>query len=551
MFVLNANQWNVFTPTMAGAAPIYSTFAALNRNAGLWYDSTLPDNLFYPSGWRSAEQTVINSMVTALQWTYSAVTNFIVWNGVWQKNFADKYPARYNNLLSVKVWYWPAAYKLPNTTANNLNYNSQQHACDIGSWKYAIINQNLTTLKGSVVIATKSGENLTYWTPSDISDSSTTLQHYSICKVAADKFIVMYYDTAWSPWIYAKVWSVSWTTISWGSPVALQIWTTSQSWHLTSAYLLDNTVILWYWKNTDSYHYARVCTISGTTITLWTETKVSWTLTDSAWSYTYSNLKLVALTATTVVFAWYNFYNICTISGTTITAGSQNSWNWNWSNANQMDLVKIHSSAFAVVYISSNYVKVAPYSVSWTTGTAQTIYQPSTTTYNSQIWACYLADNKIAIVCPSKNAMDSSLTAVPWIWIFTFDGSYNATRQSVINFFNMWTNTSVLNKLITTGANEFLFLWPAKSTTSSFFQSIVLWVVSTYEISTFKTSFELYNKDEVTAFYSQTDIIAASNTTETFYCFKEILDTKLYLTLKNTSAWNRHLYLENLFAYID
>jgi len=52
---------------MAGAAPIYSTFTALNRKAGLWYDNTLPDNLFYPLGWRSAEQTVINSMVTALQ----------------------------------------------------------------------------------------------------------------------------------------------------------------------------------------------------------------------------------------------------------------------------------------------------------------------------------------------------------------------------------------------------------------------------------------------------------------------------------------------------
>ena len=209
------------------------------------------------------------------------------------------------------------------------------------------------------IVCTVDGTTITAGTNTVINSNSYS-GHYSISTVVLDSTHV-FIAYGYSSNIHDVVCTVNGTTITVGVDTTINT-AIDNSIHSISAVALDSThvFIAHIYDSSNKYLYGVVCTISGTTITAGTDTAIN------SNSYSGSVISAVALDSTHVFIAHsysalHCLYGIvCTVDGTTITPGS----NYLISNSTQsssvISAVALNASN-AVVYhttSSSSYTLV-------------------------------------------------------------------------------------------------------------------------------------------------------------------------------------------------
>ena len=178
------------------------------------------------------------------------------------------------------------------------------------------------TLKG--IVCTISGNNITKGSITTISSNSGTAQKFEATKLTDGKVFVTYTSSATNKYLRSVVLSISGTTITVGTvnstidtamfgalnkPVALSS---------TSVFIMHSGT-----ASTNSYQMKGIiCTISGTTITAGTDTLLTTNYKRTGDIVKLSSSK-VFLKCDNGASTYYLSGLVCTISGTTITAGTK------------------------------------------------------------------------------------------------------------------------------------------------------------------------------------------------------------------------------------
>ena len=175
------------------------------------------------------------------------------------------------------------------------------------------------------IVCTVNGTTITYGTAKQISTQSNGSNYYASIKlieVSNNKIFITYdYNASNYCYLYGIVCNISGTTITVGT--AKQLSTTRQTARSVSLELLGNgKVFLIHSYGTAIQLYGMICTISGTSISTGTDTALATT------SYTGGANSSVLLPSGNIFIAHvygsdgYLYGMVCTISGTTITKGT-------------------------------------------------------------------------------------------------------------------------------------------------------------------------------------------------------------------------------------
>lgn len=194
--------------------------------------------------------------------------------------------------------------------------------------------------------------------------------------------------------LYCTVCTISGTTITVGTSTMISASSGSTYTGASTTVLEANKVFVVHSRS--SYAYGVVCTISGTTITVGTDIQLS---TDS-----YSNYYMAATTLTSSkVFvshrgSSYLYGVVCTISGTTITIGTDIQLTTTTSTYSDANSIALDSSKVFVIYPVSYKLTGAVCSISGTTITIGSGYTLSNENYSTRDNAMVLLDtNKVFI----------------------------------------------------------------------------------------------------------------------------------------------------------
>ena len=171
------------------------------------------------------------------------------------------------------------------------------------------------------IVCTISGTTITAGTAIQLSTNTNSGKHVSVVTLSKDKvFIAHSYAGSSYTNLYGMVCTISGTTITAGTDKKISSPSVS-IFYIRAVALSDDTVFISYGYNTNYYLYAIVCTISGTTITAGTGTALS--------SVNYSGLSSfpikVSKDKVLVIHLDESFYlcaTVCNISTRTISKGS-------------------------------------------------------------------------------------------------------------------------------------------------------------------------------------------------------------------------------------
>lgn len=158
--------------------------------------------------------------------------------------------------------------------------------------------------------------NITLGTDAQLSTTSSSYEYASAVTLSADKAFISFRGN--SNYLYGVVCTISGDTITAGTET--QISTISSSYQYASATALGSDKVFIAFRGDSTRLYGIVCTISGTTITAGQETQLSSTTN----TYQYAS---VATIGTNKVFIAHQYSNylygmVCTISGTSISPGT-------------------------------------------------------------------------------------------------------------------------------------------------------------------------------------------------------------------------------------
>jgi hypothetical protein len=166
-------------------------------------------------------------------------------------------------------------------------------------------------------ILTISGTTITASTPVQCNNNNS--YYISTTLVSSDKVLVCYRNVSNSNYLYAQILTISGTTITASTPVRCNSY---GSYYISTTLVSSDKVLVCYRNVSNSnYLYAQILTISGTTITASTPVQCN--------SY-YSDFITTTLVSSDKVLVCYRNYSnnsylyaqILTISGTTITAST-------------------------------------------------------------------------------------------------------------------------------------------------------------------------------------------------------------------------------------
>ncbi|MFH0989892.1 MAG: hypothetical protein V1799_07745 [bacterium] len=195
------------------------------------------------------------------------------------------------------------------------------------------------------VIGTLNGTSLTYGTAAQL--STRTLNGLGLVFLTSTLVIILESDTTA---VYATAVSISGTTITLGTTVTIEA-TAYASTNKIKLGVLNASSFVAIWRNTSGYPASRVCTVSGTTITMGTTVVVY-----SENSETCLNLIALDSTHFAVIYGTQNTYKdyytkVASVSGTTITYGSAMNIDVNDEAAQflETEMVALSSSLFVVV----------------------------------------------------------------------------------------------------------------------------------------------------------------------------------------------------------
>jgi len=224
--------------------------------------------------------------------------------------------------------------------------NMHNIAYDSTNNKVIITYLNRTTSIPYAIIGTVSGSSISFGTPAQIDGNQSDYTSVAYDPVA-DKFAVFYGDYGDFEKGYAKVGTISGTSISFGT--AVQFYSNSAVKYLSSVYDPDTGKIVTAFGGQYDYGYAVVGTISGTSISFGTvvayrSSRADW----NAITYDTANNKVVIAYADNVTRA---AAIVGTVSGTSISFGSQA--NINSANSNRFYIAYDTANAKVVVTYTS------------------------------------------------------------------------------------------------------------------------------------------------------------------------------------------------------
>ncbi len=200
---------------------------------------------------------------------------------------------------------------------------------------------------GTIKLGTVSGTTIIFGSESEFDSSGTVTSDHNVSKVDTDKFVIAYMRGGAANIGSVKVGSISGTDITFGSTIDFHTDSTD-SISLTS-FDTDKIVVAYKDEDDSNHGKAQVGTVSGTDIVLGSVTVFNLDDTSQIHIDTLSPTKFV------VIYQDVNDNNhgtakIGTISGTTITFGSEFEFMSAPSGAGPGGVISLSSSTFVVVY---------------------------------------------------------------------------------------------------------------------------------------------------------------------------------------------------------
>jgi len=315
----------------------------------------------------------------------------------------------------------PAGFTQSATATTNPTANSNAGNCNaisVGSNTFVIVGRQNTTLYPMIVAGTVSGNAFTWGTPAVIESLACGLQ-MGIAYDSVNQKVVVGYSTSGSGQ-RAVVATISGTTVSLGT-IATADATGSTS-PVTVVYDSTNQKIAYFYgvPGGGSQNYARVGTVSGTSISFGSSTQIntvgSVTYTRTRGTFDSANGKVILVGAETSTRI---SSTVCTISGTSISVGTTqqiDTGNFQGTYGPLFD-VCYHAAqsrvivSYAVIGANNNFAvagQVSGTSISY--GSSVTV---DTTQQYESISCCYdSVDQAILFLCTSASSFGKVNSAV-------------------------------------------------------------------------------------------------------------------------------------------
>ena len=201
----------------------------------------------------------------------------------------------------------------------------ESSAVAIGENKVFVVHRGAGTSYLYGVVCTIAGSDITAGADTVISSlgTSSSYESTSVASIATDKVFITHGVYSSSRYLYGVVCTISGTTITVGTDTQLS--STASSYIAPSnaiAVCSSEETAVFYRNYSNTYLYGVVCTISGTTITVGTQNQILDTEgTNSKYTIAVANLDVDKIFVARVIQT--TLYGVvCTINGETITAGT-------------------------------------------------------------------------------------------------------------------------------------------------------------------------------------------------------------------------------------
>ena len=289
------------------------------------------------------------------------------------------------------------------TATNSYHYVS---ATLISTNKVFVVHRNGSVLYG--VVCTISDTTITVGTDTRLSTATNSYSYASVTLVSTDKVLVTHYGS--SGRLYGVVCTISDTTITVGTDTQLSS-AGNSSLYSSAVTLSTDKVFIEY--NNSYYSYGVVCTISGTTITVGTDVQLS----TISGSYQFASVTLVS---TDKVFVAHcgssgSLYGVvCTISGTTITVGTDTQLS-STSNSNMYSsAVTLSTDKVFIAHRGGDYLYGVVCTISGTAITVGTDTQLSTVINSHQYASATLVSTDKVFVahCGNSSSLYGAVCAI-------------------------------------------------------------------------------------------------------------------------------------------
>jgi hypothetical protein len=250
-------------------------------------------------------------------------------------------------------------------------------------------------------ILTISGTTITASTP--VQCNSNNSYYISTTLVSSDKVLVCYRNVSNSSYLYAQILTISGTTITASTPVRCNSYYSD---YISTTLVSSDKVLVCYRNGSNnSYLYAQILTISGTTITASTPVRCN------SYDSDYISTTLVSSDKVLVCYNGNNGYlyaQILTISGTTITASTP--VQCDSYSSYYISTTLVSSDKVLVCYNGNNgYLYAQILTISGTTITVSTPVQCNS--YNSYYITTTLVSSDKVLVCYCNNSNNNYLYA--------------------------------------------------------------------------------------------------------------------------------------------
>ena len=198
--------------------------------------------------------------------------------------------------------------------------------------------------------------------------------------------------------LFGTIVSINGTTISQDKTATLVSDSTAFGWeNIETALLGDNTVFITHNYDTGYQLYGIVCTISGTTVTVGTDTALCTTNYSSASSIVPLGNDKVFITHAQKSSDYYHLYGmVCTVSGTTISKGGNTKLNGGNSCGNS-STVAINNEKVFIAYGNGSYLCGMVCKIDGATITAGTATSLNTNEYTGYLISALLLEDNVFI----------------------------------------------------------------------------------------------------------------------------------------------------------
>ena len=239
------------------------------------------------------------------------------------------------------------------------------------------------------IVCTISGSTITHGTDTQLSTAAYSSYDASAVLVDDNKVFIAHRGANYH--LNGLLCTISDTSITVDADIELS--SASMSYQYASAALLDTNKVFIAHKN-GNYLYGMICTISGSTITPGTDTQLS-TTTDS-----YYDASAVLVDDNKVFIAHrganYNLKGLlCTISGTTITHGTDTQIATGTYASTDTSLALVETNKVFIIHRSGDYLNGVVCTISGTNITPGSDTQLTTTAYSS-------GNTSLALVGPNR-----------------------------------------------------------------------------------------------------------------------------------------------------